>query len=287
VLARRRCARRPAAELLAALPEQGVREPAAGRDPVDEARVSSRATSFGRRAADYDRVRPEYPPEVVERLVSRLGLGPGSDVLDLGAGTGKLTRPLVDRVGRVIAVEPDPGMRAVLTRSSDCHLVLDGRAEAIPLPDVCVDAVVVGEAFHWFDTGTALPEIARVLRAGGCLGLVGREWWETEPPVPPAAAELMRRVHERPDLEPLAGEHDDWQECFRGSPFGGLREERIESEPVALTGEQLVTLVLSTSVFGSLAPDEFDAVEADLRRLVVGEYGLPIATVLTTARLAG
>ena len=97
--------------------------------------MTSRATSFGRRAEDYDRVRPEYPPAAVDLVVSRLGLGTEAVVLDLGAGTGKLTRPLVERFHRVIAVEPDPGMRAVLTRATEAYRVLDGRAEAIPLDD--------------------------------------------------------------------------------------------------------------------------------------------------------
>jgi SAM-dependent methyltransferase len=247
--------------------------------------VTARASSFGHRAEDYDRVRPEYPPEAIDLLVSRLELGPGSDVLDLGAGTGKLTRPLVERVGRVIAVEPDPGMRAVL-RGCEAYLVVDGSAEAIPVPDASVDAVVVGEAFHWFDTGVALPEIERVLRAGGGVGLAGRHWWETMPSVPTAAADLMKRIYERPDLEPLAVRDDNWRTCFTGSAFGELHEDRIESEPVSLSGEELVTLVLSTSVFGSLPAEEFDAAEAELRALVVGDYRLPIATELTTTHLA-
>ncbi len=247
--------------------------------------MTARATSFGQRAEDYDRVRPEYPPEAIDLLVSRLGLGPGSDVVDLGAGTGKLTRPLVERVGRVIAVEPDRGMRAVLTRATDAYRVLDGRAESIPLDDASVDAVLVGQAFHWFATKAALAEIERILRTGGGLALIWNEWWETVPPVPPAAAELMERIYERPELEPHSMESDDWRTCFAASPFEELREDSTESDGVMLDAERLVTLILSTSVFGSLPADEFDAVEAELRRLVVGEYRLPVATQLHTTRL--
>jgi ubiquinone/menaquinone biosynthesis C-methylase UbiE len=248
--------------------------------------VTERATSFGQRAEDYDRVRPEYPPEAIDLLLSRLGLGPGSDVLDLGAGTGKLTRPLVERVGRVIAVEPDRGMRAVLTRATEAYRVIDGRAEAIPLDDASVDAVLVGQAFHWFAMEAALAEIERILRPGGGLALIWNEWWETVPPVPPAAAELMQRIYERPELEPHSMENDDWRGCFATSPFEELREDRLESDGVMLDAERLVTLILSTSVFGSLPPDEFDAVEAELRKVVVGEYRLPVATQLHTTRLA-
>ena len=112
-------------------------------------------------------MRPEYPPEAIDLAVSRLGLGPDADVLDLGAGTGKLTRPLVERFRTVVAVEPDPGMRAVLTRATEAYRVLDGRAEAIPLPDASVDAVFVGEAFHWFRPDTRWP------RSPACSGPAG------------------------------------------------------------------------------------------------------------------
>jgi SAM-dependent methyltransferase len=248
--------------------------------------VTSRATSFGRRAEDYDRVRPEYPPAAVDLVVSRLGLGPEAVVLDLGAGTGKLTRPLVERFPRVIAVEPDPGMRAVLTRATEAYRVLDGKAEAIPLDDASVDAVLVGEAFHWFDTEPALGEIARVLRPCGGLGLIWKHWWETEPPVPPAAAELMKRVYERPDLERHAMETGAWRERFAASPFGELREDAIASETLTLDGHDLVTLILTTSVMASLPPESFADVEERLRALVVGEYRLPVKSGLYTTRLS-
>ena len=248
--------------------------------------MSSRASSFGRRAADYDRVRPDYDPKAIELVVSRLGLGRDSDVLDLAAGTGKLTRPLTALVGRVVAVEPDPGMLAVLRQVTDCYKALEGRAEAIPLPDGSVDAVFVGEAFHWFATREAVAEIARVLRPHGGLALVWKDWWETDPPIPDEAKAVARRVYRRPDLEPHAGENDAWRDAFVGSAFEELREERVEAEPLTLDGERLVTLMLSTSGFGSLPPDQFDRVEAKLRALVVGDYRLPIATEIHWTRLA-
>jgi SAM-dependent methyltransferase len=247
--------------------------------------MSSRASSFGQRAADYDRVRPDYPPEAIDLLVARLGLGAGSVVLDLGAGTGKLTRPLVDRAVRVIAVEPDARMRRVLSRATTCYRVLDGRAEAIPLSDGAVDAVVAGEAFHWFQPELALAEIARVLRPGGGIGLIWKHWWETEPPLPPAAADLARRVYERPNLEPLPNE--DWRGSFAGSPFIDLREDNLDHETLTLDGDDLATLILTTSVFGSLPPDEFDRVEVELHRLVTGKYRVPVKSGVYSARLSG
>lgn len=246
--------------------------------------MSARASSFGRRADDYDRARPEYPAQAIDLLLSRLRLGADSVVLDLGAGTGKLTRPLVERVARVIAVEPDPRMRRVLSQTTTCHLILDGRAEAIPLADEAVDAVVAGEAFHWFQTDLALAEIARVLRPRCGLGLIWKHWWETEPPLPPAAAELTRRVFERPDLEPRPNE--DWRASLAASAFVELHEDALDHEALTLDGNDLVTLILTTSVFGSLPPDEFDRIEVELRRLVTGEYLVPVKAAVYTARLA-
>jgi SAM-dependent methyltransferase len=250
------------------------------------AAVTSRASSFGQRAAEYDRSRPEYPSEAIDLAAARLGLGADSEVLDLGAGTGKLTRPLAQRFARVTAVEPDAAMRAVLSQVTDCYLAVEGSAEAIPLADASVNAVFVGQAFHWFDTDAALPEIARVLRARGGLVLVWTEWWDTEPSIPPAATELIKSVFERHELERHSLETDAWRGCFEGSPFEELRREQVEPEVLTVDGERLVTLYLSTSSFGTLPPEEFQVVEDELRRLIVGEYRLPIRTELYWTRLA-
>ncbi len=127
-----------------------------------------RATSFGAIAQDYDRMRPGPPDKALDWLIP-----PGcTTALDLAAGTGLFTRALAARVPEVVAVEPDERMRAVLARRSPQVRVLDGRAEAIPLPDASVDAVFVSAAWHWFDHQVAVPEIARVLRAGGRLGVL-------------------------------------------------------------------------------------------------------------------
>jgi len=248
--------------------------------------VTPRGTSFGRRAEDYERARPEYPPEALDLAVLRLELGPDAEVLDVGAGTGKLTRPLVERFRRVTAVEPDPGMRAVLTRATEAYRVLEGRAEAIPLPDDSVDAVFAGESFHWFDAGPALEEMARVLRPRGGVAVIWKHWWETEPPLPEAAARVLQRAFERPDLERDAANRD-WRAAFQASPFGELREDELVSDPMTLDGNDLVTLMLTTSIMVSLPPEELADVDRELRTLVVGEYRLPIKSGLCTTRLTG
>jgi len=245
----------------------------------------TRALSFGRVAGGYDRVRPEYSAEALDLVTDRLGLGPDAEVLDLAAGTGKLTRPLVERFARVTAVEPDPGMRAVLSQVTDCYLALEGRAEAIPVADGSVDAVFVGQAFHWFATAEALAEIARVLRPRGGLALLWNGWSKAEPPIPEAARSLMREVVERANAEPVR-RRDEWQKDFDGSPFEPLHDEELPVRWLDYGADDLVSLELSTSPFAVLPPDEFAAVEAELRRLITGSYRVPVETRLSWTRLA-
>jgi SAM-dependent methyltransferase len=120
----------------------------------------------------YERGRPSYPQAAIDLLAAELGLGPGRDAVDLAAGTGKLTRLLLETGARVVAVEPVGGMRRVVRTVLPAVPVLDSTAERIPLPGAAADAVLVGQAFHWFDAAAALAEIARVLRPGGGLALL-------------------------------------------------------------------------------------------------------------------
>ncbi|MGH2867275.1 MAG: class I SAM-dependent methyltransferase, partial [Solirubrobacteraceae bacterium] len=109
------------------------------------------AAGFDRAAGDYERGRPGYPPAAVSHLAQAVGIGPGARVLDLAAGTGKLTRALADSGAELTAVEPVAGMREQFERSTRGVRVLEGTAEQIPLADAELDAVVVAQAFHWFD----------------------------------------------------------------------------------------------------------------------------------------
>jgi SAM-dependent methyltransferase len=137
---------------------------------------SAFARSFGAEAARYAAVRPSYPDAAIDFALAGIGNGNGGatagTVLDLGAGTGKLTASLLHRAGELIAVEPDPEMRAELARAVPQAVVLDGSAERIPLADRSVDAILVGQAFHWFARPAADHEMARVLRPGGVVGLL-------------------------------------------------------------------------------------------------------------------
>jgi SAM-dependent methyltransferase len=127
-----------------------------------------RASSFGTIAEDYDRLRPSPVPEALDWLVP----GDCHTVVDLAAGTGLLTRELARRVPEVIAVEPDERMRAVLAARSPEIGVVEGRGEAIPLPDASADGLFISSAWHWMDPDLALPEIARVVRSGGRFGVL-------------------------------------------------------------------------------------------------------------------
>ena len=133
------------------------------------------AQGFGQGAEAYESARPSYPPDAVGEIARVCALGPGRRVLDLAAGTGKLTRLLVPAGAEVVAVEPVAAMREVLGSVLPGVEALDGTAESIPLPDASVDAVTVAQAFHWFDAPVARAEIARVLGGGGARVLV----WDT------------------------------------------------------------------------------------------------------------
>lgn len=237
------------------------------------------AQSFGAAATDYERVRPEWPPAAVDRAAALLGLGREAEVVDLAAGTGKLTRLLAERFDRVVAVEPDERMRALLEIESRA-----GTAERIPLPDASADAVFVGDAFHWFEAAVALAEIARVLRPRGGLVLLWNDWWETDPPIPEAATELLREPFERSG-RCFRADVQAWRGAFDGSLFEAPREERLRDE-TARSAEELATLFCSTSSIASLDEAEREALRRRLLDSLSGEYRLPVEIELVWTRLA-
>jgi SAM-dependent methyltransferase len=136
----------------------------------------------------YERARPEYPAEALDHLEETTGIAVGSRVLDLAAGTGKLTRQLHADGAICLAVEPSASMRQVFQRVVPGVCVAGGTAEMIPVAAGAMDAVVVAQAFHWFDPPRALPEIVRVLRTHGWLALIWNERDESDP----VMAELVR-----------------------------------------------------------------------------------------------
>jgi SAM-dependent methyltransferase len=136
----------------------------------------------------YERARPEYPAAAVECIVATAGIARGTRVLDLAAGTGKLTRPLRASGANCVALEPSAAMRKVFKQVLPTVPLIAGTAESIPAATGSMDAVVVGQAFHWFDPRRSLAEIARVLHPAGWLTLIWNERDESDPTM----AELVR-----------------------------------------------------------------------------------------------
>lgn len=205
------------------------------------------ATGFDRAGADYERGRPGYPAAALAHLTATLDLRPGRTLLDLAAGTGKLTRPLLGTGARVIAVEPVAGMRAQLTASVPGLEVRDGTAEAIPLTDGACDAVTVAQAFHWFDAAAAAAEIHRVLAPDGRLAVIWNAWDEEVAWV----ADVMAIVHAHSGGAPQQ-RTSPWPEEVRATGrFGALREARF-GHVVHGDRQTLVARVLSTSYIAAL-----------------------------------
>jgi SAM-dependent methyltransferase len=222
-------------------------------------------------AADrYERGRPDYPAAAVAKIVDLLGLRPGRTVLDLAAGTGKLTRLLVPSGANVIAVEPVREMRAELERRVRGVAALGGTAERIPLTDAYVDAVTVAQAFHWFDEGAALREIHRVLRPGGGLALI----WNARDERNPLQAALSEII------DPLEGETPNrtrrsWKTMLAETTLFERCERRL-FEHVQETDEQgVVDRVTSISFIASSPQSVRDEVEARVRA-AVRDVGPPI-----------
>jgi ubiquinone/menaquinone biosynthesis C-methylase UbiE len=226
---------------------------------------AQRSRSFGSIAESYDRLRPSAPPAALDWIVP-----PSARVVvDVAAGTGLLTRLLADRVPTVVAVEPDPKMREVLAERSPAVEVLDGTGESIPLPDASADGLFVSSAWHWLDPERALPEIARVLRDGGRLGVLstGRdrniEWIRSldgsanEPLEETAEAARHRRsrVVQLPD----------------GMPF-----ERVETTAFTftrrMTVEDIVAMVGTYSAVITASPEDRAAILATARSAVESHY---------------
>jgi SAM-dependent methyltransferase len=176
-----------------------------------------RELSFDNVAEEYERTRPTYPPAVLEALP----LGADAAVVDLGAGTGKLTRVLAARYRDVTAVEPLANMRAMLERVAPGVMALAGSAERIPLDDGSVDGVFAAQAFHWFDKPVALPEIARVLRPGGVFAIV---WNGPNDDLPdPRPPEFLREVKVIHDAALMRWQGEpQWEDMLRDS---GLFED--------------------------------------------------------------
>ena len=221
------------------------------------------AEGFERGVAAYERGRPGYPPESVEALVAALGVGPGATVVDLAAGTGKLTRELVAAGAGVVAVEPVRAMRERLAGALPAARVVKGVAEDMPLPEASADAVTVAQAFHWFDGDRALAEIHRVLRVGGGLGLVWNKRNESDP-LQQAITELVEPYRAgAPTHSSLV-----WKDAFARTTLFTPLEERHFSWVQQADAETVVARVTSISFIATLPDPERERVAEGARELV-------------------
>lgn len=211
------------------------------------------AHSFGAVADVYERGRPGYPPEAARWLVPE----GSARVVDLGAGTGKFTRTLLPLAAEVVAVEPDPGMRAQLVRSVPGVQVLEGSGEAIPLADGSADAVTVAQAWHWMDTERASAEVARVLRPGGVLGLV----WNIRDERVPWVMELSR-ILSRPEAHVVEA-----QRPRIAAPFPAP-EEHVVSWVHEQDRDAFIDLIASRSYVITMDPGDRAALLAEVDDLL-------------------
>ena len=223
--------------------------------------------AFGRTAREYELGRPEWPEELLDRVAAEAGLAPDAEVLDLGAGTGKLTRLLVPRFGRVAAVEPDDAMRAVLEEVVPGAEAIAGHGEAIPLADEGVDAVFSAEAFHWFATDEVVAEIVRVLRPGGALVI----FWNyplAYDDMGTEAEAVIEAAFERggaPGLgRVLSGE---WRRPLESGAFEELHEVALERD-LSRSRDQWIANMLSVSSIAHQPHEDREAFASRLRELV-------------------
>jgi SAM-dependent methyltransferase len=234
------------------------------------------AVGFERAADAYERGRPDYPTEAVTWLRDRLELGPGRTVVDLAAGTGKLTRLLRPTGARVVAVEPVAAMRDRLAQAVPSAEIVDGTAEAIPLPDGSADAVTVAQAFHWFATAEALAEIHRVLRPGGGLALVWNRR-DLDDPLQVALDGMISR--HRGDVPTHRTRR--WKSAFQATELFGPLEEHLVPYQQQLDRSGLVDRVMSTSIMAALPDTERRQAVADIEELAAGQAE-PILIPYTT-----
>lgn len=226
--------------------------------PIDD--VAARG--FGAGAAAYEAARPGYPDEAIAVLRDEVGVGAGTRVLDLAAGTGKLTRRLVELGAAVVAVEPVPAMREQLAAVLPDIEVSEGTAEEIPAEDASVDVVTVAQAFHWFDAPAALDEIARVLRPGGRLALLWNERDETTPWV--AEMSRMIRWHERTVSR---YQHVSWPEIVGASGRFTPLQERVVQWDQPITRDLLADRVRSISYIAAMPAPQREKLVAEVVHL--------------------
>ncbi|MDE2363056.1 MAG: class I SAM-dependent methyltransferase [Hyphomicrobiales bacterium] len=224
---------------------------------------------FAAHADAYARGRPEYPPQAVDWLRETLRLAPGKTAVDLGSGTGKFLNTLRQTGADMVAVEPVAAMREQLLQKNSDVQALEGTAEAIPLPDASVDAVVCAQAFHWFANPRAMSEIRRVLKKGGALGLIWNVRDESVPWVRAITAIITPHEGDAPRYHT-----GKWREAFPAEGFGPLAQTRFPWRHRGPPDNVIVDRTCSSSFIAALPPAEHRSVAEALRALIAGTPAL-------------
>lgn len=218
---------------------------------------------YSAHARQYTQGRPGYPQGLSQWLRHTLNITPHARIVDLGAGTGKLTRLLQSLSDDLIAVEPVAAMRQELASSLPDVEVVDGTAQAIPLPDGSVDAVLCAQSFHWFAERRTLEEIHRVLKPGGHLGLV----WNVRDETVDWVAEITRIINPHEGNTPRF-HTGQWRSVFTGELFSPPELTCFEQRHVGSAEAVIINRSLSVSFIASLPPAEQNEVVRQLRELI-------------------
>ncbi len=233
------------------------------------------AAGFDRGVDAYVRGRPDFPPAAVAWLRGDLALRAGKTAIELGAGTGKFTRLLVETGVNVIAADPSVAMLERLCRELPHVTALRARAQAIPLADASADAVICAQAFHWFASSASLAEIHRVLRPGGVLGLI----WN----VRDESVEWVRKLTDI--MAPHEGDapryyHGEWRRVFPAPGFGPLQQRAFPHEHVGPSERVIVDRVASVSFIAALDETARMSVLEQVRALIGSTASLAGRTVV-------
>lgn len=214
--------------------------------------------SFGSAAGAYESGRPDYPREAVDWMLAPVRHeGRALRVADVGAGTGKLTRTIVEAGAEVVAIDPDADMLAALRGNVHGVPTFVGTGERMPLPDASVDAVLLGQAWHWVDPVAGSAEVGRVLRSGGVLGLV----WNIRDESVPWVQRLTRIMHGS-HAEQMLAEGDP----PLAAPFDGMESAQWRWSR-AMTRDSLLAMARSRSYIITATPEERAGIEAGLLAL--------------------
>jgi SAM-dependent methyltransferase len=219
----------------------------------------------------YERGRPSYPDDAVSYLVNELEIREGTDVLDLGAGTGKFTELIVHTGARITALEPVTSMRAALERNCPTIRAVDGTAEDVPAEDGSFDAAIAASAFHWFDGERALPEIHRVLRPAGALGLI----WNARDESSDWSERLTEIFDELAGPDQPRYRSGAWREAFeRRSDLFGPLHHRVAYHVHHVTPSTFLDRVLSVSYVAAASEADRERVRAEVAELLSNDPDL-------------